>query len=64
LFIRHGVDINKESKNGVTPLFEACSAGNETISNYSVEHGADIYKENNYGQTSLFSVHVLVEMKI
>ena len=50
----HRADINKESKNGETPLFYACSNGNETLVKYLVELGADINKKNIFGYTPLY----------
>ena len=40
--IKNGIDINKENYNKETPLFYACSNGNETIVKYLVKLGADI----------------------
>jgi len=39
---------------GATPLFEACSNGNEAIVKYLVEHGANRNRLNSYGETPLF----------
>ena len=43
--VEHGADVNKENRNGETPLFSACIKGNEAIVKYLMEHGADIHKE-------------------
>ena len=47
----HRADINKESKNGETPLFNKCKNKNKDLVKYLVEHGLDI---NIYGKTPLF----------
>ncbi|KAG4083869.1 ankyrin [Neocallimastix lanati (nom. inval.)] len=52
--VEHEADINKETDNGQTPLFDACRKENENIVKYLVEHGADINKETNNGKTPLF----------
>eukprot|EP00833_Pecoramyces_ruminatium_P001633 jgi/Orpsp1_1/1175665/evm.model.c7180000054754.1 len=44
--VEHGADINKENKDGKTPLFDAFK--------YLVELGADINKKNKDGYTPLF----------
>jgi len=50
-----GVNINKESKNGNTPLFDACRSGNLNLVKYLVEIGENINKENNNGSIVLFA---------
>ena len=35
-------DINKESDDGCTPLFDVIMNGNEVLAKYLVKHGADI----------------------
>jgi len=52
--VNQGADINKESKNGETPLFDACRSGKESIIKYLVEQGANINKEAHDGTTPLF----------
>jgi len=44
-FIEHGAIIDKVDNYGMTPLFNACSSGNEDIVKYLVKLGADINKE-------------------
>ena len=44
--VKHGVDINKEDRNGKTPLFYASKNGNEAVVKYLIEHGADMNKNN------------------
>ena len=53
--VEHSIDINKENKNGETPLFYACKNGNESLVRYFVERGADVNKENENGETPLFN---------
>lgn len=50
--VEYGADINKETKDGISPLSIACSNGDQEIIKYLVEHGANI---NNYGITPLFA---------
>jgi len=52
--VKHGADINRQSINGETPLFEACRSGNEAILKYLVEHGAIIIIKNNIGESLLY----------
>jgi len=52
--VGHGVDINKETDNGATPLYIACEKGHITVVKYLVERGADISRVNNKGETPLF----------
>jgi len=42
--VEHGLDINKESTEGWTPILNACEKGHIEIVKYLVEHGADIIK--------------------
>ncbi|KAG4094566.1 hypothetical protein H8356DRAFT_1360433 [Neocallimastix lanati (nom. inval.)] len=42
--VEHGADINKEKKNGETPLFNTCRSENKELVEYLVEHGADLNK--------------------
>ena len=51
--IEHGADVNKESKDGTTPLFIACEYGNYAIVKCLVEHGANVNKELKNGKTPL-----------
>ena len=44
-----GLDINKESKNGWTPLHIACQKGHIAVVKYLVEQGVDINKQINDG---------------
>jgi len=44
--IEQGADINIENESGETPLFNACSSGNENLVKYLIEHGADINIES------------------
>ena len=39
------VDVNMSTKEGVTPLIEACYTGNKDIVEYLIEHGANLDKE-------------------
>ena len=50
-----GADINRENMGSETPLFYACSSGNEAIVKYLVELGADIDKDDVGSETPLFS---------
>ncbi|KAL6632575.1 hypothetical protein U3516DRAFT_885956 [Neocallimastix sp. 'constans'] len=43
--VEHGTDINKESKDGSSPLLKPCSNGNEAIVKYLTEFGAYINKK-------------------
>jgi len=52
--IEHGVNVNKENKDGGTPLFFACENGDIDMVKFLVEHDADVNKENNNRETSLF----------
>ena len=49
------MDINKEDKDGWTPLFNACLDGHITIVKYLVELGADINKQSNDGHSPLYN---------
>jgi len=52
--VKHGVNINKKSNNGATPLISACQNGHIKVVKYLVENGVDINKEENNGETPLF----------
>ena len=49
--------INKEDYGNRTPLFNACSSGNEALVKYLIEQGTDINKESKYGETPLFNAN-------
>jgi len=51
-------DINKETTDGETILFNACFNGNIVLVQYLVEHGADINKERKNGETPFFYVSI------
>jgi len=53
--VEHGTDINKENKNGETPLHFAIRLRIERLVKYLVEHGADIHKENKKGFSPLLT---------
>ena len=53
--MEHGADINKDDKDGFTPLFDACSNGNIHMVRFLIENGANINKQCNNGQTPLFN---------
>jgi len=55
--VDHGVNLNKENKNGKTPLLVAYEKKNEMLINYLVKHGGNINNiEINEGETLLFEV--------
>jgi len=58
--IEHGVDINKEKKDGNTPLISACEceSNKKIIVSYLIEHGADIKKENIKSFTILIFAYI------
>jgi len=49
--VEHGADVNKEDQDGETPLFKACSIGNEAIVKYLIKCGVDVNKRNRYNET-------------
>jgi len=53
--VEHGADVNKENKDGDTPLIIAWQ--DEEIVKYLIEHGADINIENEYGNTPLIEAY-------
>ena len=53
LLIENGADVNKEDKDGNTPLIEAVMGNNESIIRFLIENGADVNKENRKGNTPL-----------
>ena len=55
--IEQGADINKENRDGKTPLFNACEYENENLVKYLIEQGADINKEDDNSDTLLSNVH-------
>ncbi|KAL6632450.1 hypothetical protein U3516DRAFT_735779 [Neocallimastix sp. 'constans'] len=46
--VEKGANINKENKDGETPLFMAINSGNNELVKYLVKQGADISKEDYY----------------
>ncbi len=42
--VEHGSTIDKEDKNGITPLSVACEIGNEDIIQYLIKQGANVNK--------------------
>ncbi len=55
LLINSGADLNKEAKNGITPIFLALGKNKQDIINLLVKKGADINKKNALGNTPLHS---------
>jgi len=53
--VDNGVDINKSSTNGETPLSVAVNYNNKLVVKYLVDHGADINMVNKSGETFLVS---------
>ena len=51
--LKNGTYINKENKNGITPLLYSCISGNKELVEYLLKNGADINKENKNGITPL-----------
>jgi len=43
--VDHGVGVNKEDKDGFTPLISAGITGNEAVVKYLIDHGADVNKK-------------------
>ena len=46
--------INTVNTLGITPLFNACSKGDEAMVKYLVERGADINRKDSSGKTPLY----------
>lgn len=52
--LEQGAEPNAANKAGVTPLLDACSAGNEALVDLLLSYGADINKLNHAGESCLF----------
>jgi ankyrin repeat protein len=60
--VEHGADINKEDKDGRSPLFIACKIPNGSMVKYLVEHGAnvngiDLYESESESKSESESVY-------
>ena len=53
--VEHGANLNSKDKFHETPLFGACSNGNEAAVKYLVKHGAIINERNYDNETILFN---------
>ena len=52
ILINANADPNKQADTGETPLFSACTAGDEDVVNFLLEHGADVNSSVNEEQQS------------
>ena len=50
---RKRADVNKQNKDGWTPLHSACCSGHKEIVEMLIRAGADIYIQDNRGRTAL-----------
>ncbi len=53
LVIKHKFDVNYAAQGDITPLHEACHAGNLGAVELLLQHGASVHKKNAFGRTPL-----------